>query len=159
MMTRLLGALVPAVAMIAAACSSAGDDGGPTPRGDGSPGAALTQTGEAGAVTVDATWLTADSGDTGADLTPYPLTQFVVIEIAFTTHSGDLTAIEMERAAALTQGDGRLQPEAWVSLDDDSHHRKGVLVFPRDLTGGPVDLVLQLVDGQVALRWETVPKA
>jgi len=107
---------------------------------------------------VEGTWLTADSlGEVDADLSAYPLDGFVLVEIAFTTHSGDLNKVDMEEASGLKQGDQAAAPIAWVSLSDDSHHREGVLVFERTEAGGPVELTVDLADEEVSLRWESPP--
>ena len=136
--------------MVALACSS---DGG-EPGGD----EGLSRSAEAGGITVDGTWLTAATLDgIETDLSAYPLDEFVLVEIAFTTHSGDLNEIDMEAASALKQGDASGTPEAWVSEDDDSHHREGVLVFRRAQTDGPVELTVDLGDEEVALLWEAPP--
>ena len=158
-MLRLLGPAAMAIALLAAACSSGEgeerDLGGGTATGQG-----LTQTAEVGGVTVEATWLTADGlGGLEADVGTYPLEDFVLVEIGFTTHSGDLNEIDMGEAASLTQAGMDVRPEAWVTTDDDAHHREGVLVFPRDLEDGPVELTIDMGDGVLALTWESVPGA
>ena len=120
----------------------------------------LTQTAEAGGVTVDATWLTAAAlDDLDADLTAYPLDRFVAVQIAFTTHSGDLNKMTMEEAATLQIGREAIRPEAWVSVSDDSHHREGVVIFERRTRSGAAKLMVELQDGQkVSLRWSTMPR-
>lgn len=146
-------ALVVAAALVAVACSrGGGDNGGQATDAD------LTRTGEADGVSVDATWLTAEALDgVQADLSAYPLSGFALVEIAFTTHSGDLNRIEMERAAGLSRGGAAERPVAWVSLSDDSHHRTGVLVFPRAATDGPAVVTIDLGEESVALVWQSVP--
>ncbi|MEK7247699.1 MAG: hypothetical protein AAB092_04420 [Chloroflexota bacterium] len=148
-----LGLLV--VGLLAAACSSGSDAGNTGPTDDG---ADLTRTAEADGITVDATWLTEESAaDVDADLSAYPLDRFVAVKIAFTTHSGDLNKIAMEEAATLQTRTETLQPEAWVSLSDDSHHREGVVVFSGGPETGSVELLLELEGGEVSLQWETIP--
>jgi len=142
--------LLGVVALLAVACS--GGDGGQTDD------EGLTQTADADGVTVEGTWLTAGSlGSVDADLTSYPLDEFVLVEVQFTTHSGDLNEIDMERASGLKQGDEAAAPVAWVSLSDDSHHREGILVFQRAGREGPAELTLDLGNDEVALLWEAVP--
>jgi len=150
-------ALLLTVSVLAAGCSSASDAGQTDVPGDA--GAELTQTAEAGGVTIDATWLTADSlPDVDADLSAYPLDEFAAIEVAFTTHSGDLNEIAMDEAASLRTGTETVAPAAWLSVSDDSHHREGVLVFERQGEAGPVELALEIADGEaVSLEWQAVP--
>jgi hypothetical protein len=163
-MWRFAFPAVAVLALVGAACSS-GSSSEPTGTGEPSNGGEagadqdLTRAGEAGGVTVEATWLTeGDLRDVDSDLSQYPLGQFVLLEIDFTTHSGNLNETDMERASALRQGATGLQPEAWLSLSDDSHHREGVLVFPRNLGDGPVELALEIGDEEVALLWEVPPR-
>jgi hypothetical protein len=146
-----------AVGLLAPACSSGTDAGDAESTDDG---ADLTQTAEADGITVDATWLTTESAaDVDADLSAYPLDRFVAVEIAFTAHSGDLNKITMEEAARLLIGSKTLQPGAWVSLSDDSHHREGIAVFAGAPEAGPVELLLELESGEVLLQWETIPES
>lgn len=160
MLRRLAFATAVGVAaVLAMACSSGGDG---RPAGTAAPDAAsedLTRSAEAGGVTVEATWLTkTTAGEVDADLTAYPPDEYVLIELKLDTHSGDLNEIDLEREAALKQGGTTLEPETWLSLSDDSHHREGVLVFPLNIESGPADLTLSLSDDEeVALVWESPP--
>jgi len=150
-------ALAVAVALVVA-CGGGGGDGGDADRATPTAGADLTRTAEAGGITVDGTWLVAEGlGEVDADLSAYPLNRFVLIEIAFTTHSGDLNKVDMEQAATLSEGGADIRPEAWISLSDDSHHRGGVLVFKRTEADGPAELTVDLADSEVALVWEVIP--
>jgi len=143
------------LAVVALAC---GGGGGGDDRATPTAGEDLTRSVEAGGITVEGTWLVADSlGEVDADLSAYPLDQFVLVEIAFTTHSGDLNKVDMEQAATLGEGGADIRPEAWIGLSDDSHHRAGVLVFERTEAGGPVELTVDLGDEEVALVWEVIP--
>ena len=162
MLKQLALASALGAALLAAACSSGGGSELSEPDGEGQPAAGeeLTRVSETGGVTVEATWLMeGDLSGVDTDLTRYPLEEFVVVEISLDAHSGDLNEIEMERAATLRQGGSELPPEAWVSVSDDSHHRAGVLVFPRNLRDGPVELILTVGDDDVALLWEAAPSA
>ncbi len=159
MLRRLaFAAAVGVAAVLALACSSGGDG---RPAGSASPDAAgedLTRSAEAGGVTVEATWLTvATLGAVDADLTAYPPDKYVIIELKLDTHSGDLNAIDLQREAALKQDGMTLEPETWLSLSDDSHHREGVLVFPRSFKEGEVELTVPLKDEDVGLLWEAAP--
>ena len=153
----IAGLFLVAVGVLTAACSS----GTSTEESGASNDAEdqLTQTAEAGGVTVDARWLTAAGvEDVDADLSAYPLDRFVAVEIAFTTHSGDLNKITMEEAATLQTETETIRPEAWVSVSNDSHHREGVIVFVGTAQAGPVELLLDLQDGERdSLRWQSAP--
>lgn len=139
---------VAGLALLAAACSSAGG-------GEPSASSDLAQKGEAAGITVEATWLMEDAlSGVEADLSRYPLDDFALLTIVLDTHSGDLTDIDMEQATSLRQGEEELRPQAWLSTSDDSHHRAGVLVFPRRLKDGPVELLFAHEEHQMALRWE-----
>jgi len=159
MLRRLaFAAAVGVAAVLAMACSSGGDG---RPAGTAAPDAAgedLTRSAEAGGVTVEATWLTkATAGEVDADLSAYPSDEYVLIELKLDTHSGDLNEIDLERKAALKQDGATLEPETWLSLSDDSHHREGVLVFPRSFKEGEVELTVPIKDEHVGLLWEAAP--
>ena len=158
MLRRLaFAAAVGVAAVLALACSSGGDG---RPAGTASPDAGedLTRSEEAGGVTVEATWLTeATVGAVDADLTAYPPGKYVLIELKLDTHSGDLNEIDLQREAALKQDGMILEPETWLSLSDDSHHREGVLVFPRSFKEGEVELTVPIKDEDVGLLWEAAP--
>ena len=156
-MKRIAFVTVLVATLLAAACST-GFSG--TPDATGGPGQdpELKRTAEAGGVSVEGTWLTdkeLDGLDT--DVATYPLEEYVLVKIQFTTHSGDLNRIDMEEAAILRQGEAAEQPKGWISLGDDSHHRSGVLVFPQSLEAGQVELTIDIGDDELALLWERVP--
>lgn len=113
----------------------------------------VTLTAEGGGVEVEATWLSEDGRPAGA-ATEYPLDRYVLIRIAFTTHSGDLRLIDIQRSAELKQSGARMAPEAWISLSDDSHHRAGVLVFARGDGGNAGELVLAMEQGPLSFVWQ-----
>ena len=158
MLRRLaFAAAVGVAAVLALACSSGGDG---RPAGTASPDAGedLTRSEEAGGVTVEATWLTkATAGEVDADLSAYPSDEYVLIELKLDTHSGDLNEIDLERKAALKEDGATLEPETWLSLSDDSHHREGIIVFPRSLGDGPVEFTVPIEDEDVGLLWEAAP--
>ena len=155
-MLRVVAVALTVAVTVAVAC---GGGGGGGDRASPTPGADLTRSAEAGGITVEGTWLVADSlADVDADLSAYPLDGFVLVEIAFTTHSGDLNKVDMEQASDLKQGGEAAAPVAWVSLSDDSHHREGVLAFERTEADGPVELTVDMGDDEeVALTWESPP--
>ena len=153
MLSRAAAALVLGLTLVALACSSGGE-----PRAAGTPSQDSTQTSEAGGITVEARWLTeAELTDLDADLSQYPLDAFVLLELKLDAHSGDLNEIDLQDGAMLRQGQAEEPPEAWMSESDDSHHREGVLVFPKSLGTGPVQLVLQIGEEEVVLLWEAAP--
>ena len=150
-----VAALGLSVVLVVVAVACGGGAGG-SDRASPTAGADLTRSVEAGGITVEGTWLTEPELDgLDADLTAYPLDEFVLVEIAFTTHSGDLNKVDMEEASGLKQGDQAAAPIAWVSLSDDSHHREGVLVFERTEAEGPVELTVDIGGEEVSLRWES----
>lgn len=151
MLTRVASVAIAGLALVAAACSSTGDS-------EPQAGIDLKQQGELGGITVEATWLTEQTlGDAEADVSSYPLDDFVLFAVGLDTHSGDLGEIDLKEASLLRQSGQELAPEAWLSTSDDSHHRAGVLVFPRRLENGPVELALDHEEHQLALRWEGAP--
>ena len=155
MLSRLVLVLMLGLGLIALACSSGAEPGADT---EPSRGEDLTRTSEADGVTVAARWLTeAAVQDQDADLSQYPLNAFVLFALELDTHSGDLNEIDLQDGAMLRQGQAEEPPEAWMSESDDSHHREGVLVFPRQLEAGPVQLVLQIGEEEVVLLWEAAP--
>ena len=158
MLSRLAAVLVVGLALIALACSSGGSEPG---TGDGpAAGEDLTRTSETDGITVEARWLTeAELTDLDADLSQYPLDAFVLLELKLDAHSGDLNEIDLQDGAMLRQGQAEEPPEAWMSESDDSHHREGILVFPRQLETGPVQLVLRIGEEEVVLLWEAAPAA
>ncbi|HEU4759101.1 MAG TPA: hypothetical protein VFT91_03870, partial [Dehalococcoidia bacterium] len=104
-------AFAAAVALAGAACSSGG--GSSTETGGGPTAAAsVTQSVEVGGVTVEATWLTAESvAEVDADLSAYPPDGFVLLDVKLDTHSGDLMSVDLEREAALRQDGSEARPE------------------------------------------------
>lgn len=141
---------------VALACSSGGSE--QSAEDEPSAGEDLTRTSEADGVTVEARWLTErDVSALETDLSQYPVDRFVLLELNLDTHAGDLGEIDLEEAAALRQGQAEEAPEAWVSESEDSHHRAGVLVFPRSIGAGPVELVLTVGEEAVVLVWEGPP--
>ena len=157
-MLRVAALVLTVAVALAVACGGGGGDGGGADRASPTACEDLTRTAEAGGITVEGTWLVAESlGEVEADLSAYPLDRFVLVEIAFTTHSGDLNKVDMEQAATLGEGGADQRPEGWISLSDDSHHRGGVLVFKRTEADGPAKVTVDLGDEKVALVWEVIP--
>jgi hypothetical protein len=153
MLKRVWPALALSLTVLALACSSGG---GAKPNSTGT--GTLSRTGEAGGVTVEATWLTEDGlGAVDADLAQYSLNEFVLFKVSLDTHSGDLSKLDLKSTASLKQSGADMPAEAWVDLNNDSHHRSGVLVFPRDLQEGPAELALNVKNDELVLAWEAPP--
>ena len=151
------GALIIAAVLaglVTLACSSGGSDSGPSEsKDDDGP----TRTASVEGIDVKATWLGSD-GEPREGLAEYPPGRFLLLEVTLDTHSGDLGSIDLAEAAELRTGAGLVEPEAWVASSDESHHRGGVLVFPRSDLSSPVTLTLALEDGVVELVWEELPE-
>jgi len=79
----------------------------------------------------------------------YGLDDYVLLEVKFTTHSGDLSRLDMTRLSAIRVDGQEYAPQAWESISDNPHHRAGVLVFTREaadgasLDAGAVELVMK----------------
>lgn len=154
MLRPLALAVAVGVSALAFACSS-GSDGGTAGSAGPDNGDDLTRGAEAGGVAIEATWLTdATTDGVDADLSAYPSDDYVLIELKLDTHSGDLNEIDLEREPTLEQDGTAVQPETWLSLSDDSHHREGVLVFPRTFDAGDVELTVPIKDEDVGLSWD-----
>jgi len=158
-------------ALLAAACTGETESGpaattatqGPTGTMPGRVQVQLTQVNEAAGIAIEATWVTderlAEMG--GESLAAYPLNDYVLVHLAFTTHSGDLGQYDLSQLSSLRINGADAPVEAWVSLSDDPHHREGVLVFARPTATGSAELVLRDIGGepQRVFRWEAVPEA
>ncbi|MBI4200254.1 MAG: hypothetical protein HY535_07265 [Chloroflexi bacterium] len=118
-----------------------------------------------GNVTVEATWvapvhLQEMPQDPIRDYSP---DRFVLIHVKLDTHSVDLGSYDLPRLAALSGRDGRpREAEAWLGIEESSHHREGVLVFAGMSNGEwePRERSAQLAFGELAgvservLRWQ-----
>lgn len=75
---------------------------------------------------------------------------FLLVELEFETHSGDLTEYDPVQNAVLITADGApVTPLTWVGRSDDSHHRRGYLRFGRQ--AGPEPL-LPAEQGRITLE-------
>jgi hypothetical protein len=100
----------------------------------------------------------------GAEAICYPREApgWVLLEVKFTTHSGDLSRLEMTGLSAIRVGGQEYAPQSWESISDDSHHREGVLVFAREapdgatLDAGTVELVMTGIANvaERVFRWQ-----
>jgi len=91
----------------------------------------------------------------GPQAARYEPDRYTVFIVAMTTHSGDLTRYDMVKVSELRAGGRTFQPLRWVSTSDDSHHRSGVLIFPKVASGQPIELVIKTIAGAAArtFRW------
>jgi len=113
--------------------------------------AKLTQTDSQANVEIDVTWITPDSlAELDSEKArSYGLDDYVLLKVQFTTHSGDLSRLDMTGLSAIRAGGQEYAPQAWESISDSSHHRAGVLVFARkapdgaSLDAGTVELVMK----------------
>jgi hypothetical protein len=161
--------LVAAIgALPAVACGSDDEDGSsvrssPPPATDVAQ-VELRQSNDQGGVEIDVTWITPDTLG-GLDSEParaYGLDDYVLLEVQFTTHSGDLSQLDMTALSGIRVGGKEYAPEAWESMSNDSHHRAGVLVFDRvtpdgaSLDAGAVELVMKGIAGvpERVFRWQ-----
>ncbi|MDO8692036.1 MAG: hypothetical protein Q7R39_18860 [Dehalococcoidia bacterium] len=108
-----------------------------------------------GGVTVKATWIVPGS----PEATSSDLDRYLAIKVAFDTHSGDLTQYNLAKLSALRDDKGKeLAPEAWQGTSDDSHHREGIIRFPRGVEQGSkyLELLIKDVGGvkERVLRWD-----
>ena len=165
--------LLAAVATLAAvACGGNDEDGSairpspPAATGKAQMGGEveLTQSDNQGGVEIDVTWVTPETlaklDSEGAR--SYGLDDHVLLEVKFTTHSGDLSRLDMTGISAIHVGGQEYAPQAWESISDDSHHRAGVLVFTRkapdgaSLDAGTIELVMKgIADvAERVFRWQ-----
>ena len=124
----------------------------------------LTQSDDQGGVEIDVTWVTPETlGELDSESArSYGLDDYVLLEVRFTTHSGDLSRLDMTGLSAIRVGGQEYAPQAWESISDDSHHREGVLVFARkapdgaSLDAGAVELVMKgIADvAERLFRWQ-----
>ena len=154
--------------LVAAACTS--DDGdGPTVESTASPATGttqvkLTQSNDQGGVEIDVTWVTPETLAKldSEEARSYGLDEYVLLEVEFTTHSGDLSRLDMTVLSAIRAGGQEYAPMAWESISDDSHHRAGVLIFARtapdgaSLDAGTVELAMKGIGNvtERVFRWQ-----
>lgn len=85
-----------------------------------------------GGVTVEAIWVTPlhlrEMPQNTLD--GYPAERYLFIHLKLDTHSVDLLQYDLPRLAALQgRNNTPLAPEAWLALEESSHHREGVFAF------------------------------
>ena len=155
-------------ALAATACGSDNGDGSALrpspPAATGVTQVKLTQSDNQNGVEIDVTWVTPE---TLAELDSekarnYGLDGYVLLDVKFTTHSGDLSRLDMTALSTIRVGGQEYIPQAWESISDNSHHRAGVLVFARkapdgaSLDAGTVELVMKGIANAAerVFRWE-----
>ena len=160
--------LVAVGGLVAAACGSDNGDGSavrPSPSAaTGATEVKLTQSDDHGGVEIDVTWVTSETLAKldSESARSYGLDDYVLLEVKFTTHSGDLSRLDMTALSAIRVGGQEYAPQAWESISDDSHHRAGVLVFTRkapdgaSLDAGTIELVMKgIADvAERVFRWQ-----
>lgn len=124
----------------------------------------LTQSDDQGGVEINVTWVTPEklSELDSEEARSYGLDEYVLLEVKFTTHSGDLNRLDLTTLSAIRVGGHEYSPQAWESISDDSHHRAGVLVFNRraadgaSLDTGTVELVMKEIADvpERVFRWQ-----
>ena len=149
--------LLAAVGVLAAAACGGDDGDGPAAQATGTGTTQtgtpmeLTQSDSQGGVGIDVTWVTPETlGELDSEQArAYGLDGYVLLDVQFTTHSGDLSRLDMTALSAIRVAGQEYAPQAWESISDDSHHREGVLVFTRkasdgvSLDAGTVELVMK----------------
>ena len=158
---RMAILLLAAVGVLVAAACSGGDDDGTTQTGGQ---VKLTQSDNQGGVQIDVTWVTPETlAKLDSDKARgYGLDDYVLIKVQFTTHSGDLSRLDMTGLSAIRVAGQEYAPRGWESISDDSHHRAGVLVFARkapdgaSLDAGTVELVMKGIANAAerVFRWQ-----
>lgn len=149
----LLAGLAMVLGLVLTACGASGQAS--KPESSAAPAAAATnattQTSDAGAVTLKATW-----SDPGVGL---------AFTVAMDTHSVDLDEIDLSESATLRTDKGvEVKPSSWEA-PKGGHHREGTLIFPDKGSDGvpligPDTRVVELIIRNVAgvpertLRWD-----
>jgi hypothetical protein len=111
----------------------------PAPTAEASPGNAQRDQGEGG-VEIEVTF-----GGPGA--AAYEPERYSVFLVAMNTHSADLSGYDLVALSELRAGSKSFKALRWVSTADDSHHRSGVLIFPKVDAGQPLELVIKTIAG------------
>jgi len=147
--------LAMAGVLAATACSSEDGDGSALrpspPAATAAAQVKLTQSNDQGGVEIDVSWVMPETLNKldSERARSYGLADYILLEVKFTTHSGDLSRLDMTALSAIRLGGQEYAPQAWESISDDSHHRAGVLVFARkapdgvSLDVGTVELVMK----------------
>lgn len=108
-----------------------------------------------GGITMKATWVVTGSPEASS----IKLDRELGFVVAMDTHSGDLGQYDLAKGSVLRDDKGKeLQPLAWQSTSNDSHHRAGILTFQRGLEQGSkyLELIVSNVGGakERVLKWD-----
>lgn len=131
-MRRHLFAVLVLLLAVMAATGCSGQDKSASP-GAGTPIESLTRVdGGQNGVTIEATWVTPSHLEQmpKESLQSYLAQGAVLVHLTLDTHSVDLSKYDLARLATLAGQTGGVGATGWVGIEEDSHHRDGVLVFP-----------------------------
>lgn len=108
-----------------------------------------------GGVTVKATWVIPGSPEASSA----QLDRNLAFKVTLDTHSGDLTKYNVTKLSILRDDKGKeITGADWKGTSEDSHHREGILSFPKGAEQGSkyVELVVRDLGGikERVLRWE-----
>jgi len=137
------------VYVLTAERSPAPDPGAAPPAASAASGMVRRDQGEGG-VDIEVTW-------GGPQAAPFEPDRYTVFLVALNTHSVDLSVYDMVRISELRIGGMTLRPLRWVDISDNSHHRRGVLIFPKIPSGQPVELVIGTIAGVPARTFRWIP--
>ncbi|MCF6095171.1 hypothetical protein L1765_14500 [Microaerobacter geothermalis] len=63
----------------------------------------------------------------------------LLIHFSMDTHEGDLNQLNIKQLTSLLVEDKIIKPVEWIDVNNDGHHRSGVIVFPKlDDQGNPL---------------------
>ena len=70
-----------------------------------------------------------------------------VFIVSMTTHTVDLTGYDLTKVSELVAAGRIFKPMRWTSTSDDSHHRAGVLSFPKVDRSAVLELRIKTIAG------------
>lgn len=109
-----------------------------------------------GGVEIEVTFVTTEYvRSVNKDAAKYEPDKYAVFLVAMNTHSVDLSGFDMVKISELRAGGKSLAPLRWISTSDNSHHRAGVLIFPKVDEKQAVELIIKTIAGVPArtFRW------
>lgn len=156
-MRSLLIALAIGVIAFGAVLVLTADRSGQAPEVAAAPAYVQRDRGEGG-VEIEVIYVTADYLRTARDaqaVQRYQPDRYAVFLVTMNTHSIDLLAYDMVKVSELKVSGKTYTPLRWESTSDNTHHRSGVLIFPKIDPPLPVELVIKTVAGVPArtFRW------
>ena len=83
----------------------------------------------------------------GPGAAAYEPDRYSVFLVAMNTHSVDLSGDDLVALSELRAGGKSFTALRWISTADDSHHRSGVLIFPKAVAGQPLEMIIKSVAG------------